>query len=73
MIEAKIEALDAFQEKAMELRLGLLTPAQFRKANKLLQSQMSADGLTTVSAEERSKLIKSVYGKKETAYQGPWR
>tara|TARA_R100000808_G_scaffold5803_2_gene17524 strand:+ start:29131 stop:30837 length:1707 start_codon:yes stop_codon:yes gene_type:complete len=73
MIEAKIEALDAFAEKAMELRLGFLTPAAFRKANKLLQAQMSSDGLTTVSPEERSNLIKRVYGKKEPAYQGPWR
>ena len=73
MIEAKIEALDAFQEKAMELRLGLLTPAQFKKANKLLQSKMSADGLTTVDPQKRSELIKRIYGKKEPAYQGPWR
>ena len=65
MIEAKIEALDAFQKKAMDLRLGLLTPVQFKKANKLIQAKMSAQGLTTVSPEERSRLIKQLYGKEQ--------
>ena len=73
MIEAKIAALDKFQEKAMELRLGLLTPAQFRKANKLIQSQMSSQGLTTVDPAQRSQLIKQLYGKTEPALQGPLR
>ena len=73
MIEAKIAALDKFQEKAMELRLGLLTPAQFRKANKLIQSQMSSQGLTTVDPAQRSQLIKQLYGKTEPTLQGPLR
>ena len=65
IIEAKIAALDEFQEKAMDLRLGLLSPAAFKKANKLIQGKMSAQGLTTVSPEERSRLIKQLYGKEQ--------